>query len=530
MNPYKAISILFLCFASILAGADKCRGANDAAQVLSVNPGVLSILSGNRTSLQPMMDVPIKASVKSDRTGNAQLMFPDDSTITISPGTEIALAEFVDTPRKENIVLDLAVGTARVITGEVSRRNPLAFTVNTPQAVIGIRGTVVTITVIGDTTRIYLSETSGRGVSVRNRHTGATTSMRSPGMIIRVTPSEISEHEATAREARSVAALTRAPVRRVQETGKAARELRQASRAPLNPGAMLSAAFLTDTDMTSNAIAVRPEATRPSVPENRPGLPSVNPPSVPGNPPSVPSVPIQPENPPSVPSVPDNQPSVPTVPDNPPSVPSVPETPPSVPSVPTPPANQPSVPETPPSVPENPPSVPSVPDNPPSVPSVPTPPVNPPSIPDPLPPSPPPDVRPGPDAGNYVVDLPMLAGTFTGGGSYVNQAGPSNWDISMKVPGQYALKDKDLIKIEVNGHFWGAQWADPGGFGTEFTLKPDGTFGLANPGNVNISGQFTSNNAGSVTIDSSNAQWQPFAPNNNTLYPGGVVSGPITKQ
>lgn len=496
MNPYKTISIFLLCLASILGEAGKCHAVNDAAQVLSVNPGVQSILSGNRISLQPRMDVPIKASVKSDNTGNAQLMFPDDSTITISPGTEIALAEFVDTPKKENIVLDLTVGTARVITGEVSRRNPLAFTVNTPQAVIGIRGTVVTVTVIGDTTRIYLSETSGRGVSVRNRHTGASTSMRSPGMIIRVTPSEISEHEATAREARSIAALTRAPVRRVQETRRTGRELRQASRAPLNPGAMLSAAFLTDTDMTSNAIAIRPEATRPTaaIPENRPGSPSqpVNPPSVPDtpvNPPSVPSVPDTPVNPPTVPSVPDS-------PQNPPSVPSQPENPPSVPSVP-------SVPDTP---------------------------VTPPSIPDPLPPSPPPDVTPGPDAGNYVVDLPMLAGTFTGGGSYVNQAGPANWDISMKVPGQYALKDKDLIKIEVNGHFWGAQMADPGGFGTEFTLKPDGTFGLANPGSVNISGQFTSNNAGSVTIDSSKTQWQPFLPNNNTLYPGGVVSGPITKQ
>lgn len=460
MNPYKTISIFLLCFASILGEAGKCYAVNDAAQVLSVNPGVQSILSGRRTSLQPRMDVPIKAAVKSDNTGNAQLMFPDDSTITISPGTEIELAEFVDTPKKENIVLDLAVGTARVITGEVSRRNPLAFTVNTPQAVIGIRGTVVTITVIGDTTRIYLSETSGRGVSVRNRHTGKTSSMRSPGTIIKVTPSNISESEATSREVRSIVALTRPRTMQNQESRKTGQELRAASRAPLNPGAMLSSAFLTDTDMASNAIATRPTATRPAVAisENRPATPLR-----PVTPPSVPSVPSQPDNPPSIPSVPDT-------------------------------------------------------------------PVNPPSIPDPVPPSPAPDVTPGPDASQYVVDLPMLAGTFTGGGSYVNQAGPANWDISMKVPDQYALKDRDLIKIEVNGHFWGAQMADPGGFGTEFTLKQDGTFGLANPGSVNISGQFTSNNAGSVSIDSTKAQWQPFLPNDNTLYPGGVVSGPISKQ
>lgn len=471
MSLYKLIPILSLCILSSFWNTSVCHAISDKAQVLSVNPGVWSTLSGNRMSLKPRMDVPIKAVVQSDFTGNAQLMFPDDSTITISPGTEIELAEFVDEPRKENIVVDLAVGTARVITGEVSRRNPNAFTVTTPQAVIGIRGTVATVMVIGNVTRIYLSETSGLGVSVRNRHTGTALSMRSPGAIIKVTPTEISEHMASPGEVKTIVALLRGPAINNQEKRRTAQELRHAARVGVNPGAALSSSFLIDTDMASTTIASVAERARPAGP-----------------------------------AVPGGKPVTPTPPVNPPSVPSVPAPPTALPSEP---------------------SVPAPPVNPPSVPSVP----DPPSIPEPLPPSPAPDVPPGPDAGNYVVNLPLLAGTFTGGGSYVNNLGAqSNWDISMKVPDQYALKDKDLIKIVVNGHFWGAQWADPGGFGTEFTLKQDGSFGLANPGSVNISGQFTSNNAGSVTVDSSKVQWKPDIPNNDQLYPGGVVSGPITKQ
>lgn len=490
---YRAITSLFLAGTGLLWYPAASCAMNDAAQVLSVNPGVHSILSGNRTSLQPKMNVPIKAAVKSDYTGNAQLMFPDDSIVTVAPGTEIELAEFVDTPKKENIVIDMTVGTARFITGEVSRRNPLAFTVNTPQAVIGIRGTVITVTVIGDTTEIYLSQTSGKGVSVRNRSTGEVSSLRSPGMLVKVTPDVISGHEATPREAGNIVARMRAPARGSHAKRHAGHGLVQASRIPLNPGAAVSAALLTDTDMTTNTMAVR------SGDVMRPAVEAETSRAHPHGPAVIPDAPS-----PSTPGA-----TIPTVPDQTPGGPSNPSTPPSRPIVP-----------------DNRPTAPSTPENPPSVPSVPTPP----SIPDPLPPEPAPDVKPGPDAGNYVVNLPLLAGTFTGGGSYVNQAGQSSWDISMKVPSQYALKDRDLIKIEVNGHFWGAQWADPAGFGSEFTLRPDGTFGLANPGSVNISGQFTSNSAGSVTIDSSNAQWKPFAPNNDTLYQGGVVSGPITKR
>lgn len=471
MSLYRAIFSLLVCFACVFWSHAESLAMSDAAHVLSVNPGVHSILAGNRASLQPRMDVPIKASVKSDSTGKAELMFPDDSIIAVAPGTEIELAEFVDTPKQENIVIDMTIGTARVITGEVSRRNPLAFTVNTPQAVIGIRGTVATISVLGDTTKIYLSETSGRGVSVRNRQTGAATSMRSPGTLITVTPREITEHEATPGEVRNIVSRMRPAARRSQGSEKTAQELRQASRAPLNPGAALSAAFLTDTDMASTTMASRATSAVPGS-----SRPSRQPPAVPETPPTVPSVP---EMPPSEPSTPETPPTVPSVPETPPTVPDIPEQP---------------------------------------------------SVPNPEPPAPAPDLKPGPDVGSYVVDLPMLAGTFTGGGTYVNQAGQSQWDISMKVPGQYALKDKNLVRIEVNGHFWGAQWTDPAGFGSEFTLNPDGTFGLANPGSVNISGQFTSNSGGSVTVDSSKAQWRPFLPDNNKLYPGGVVSGPITKR
>lgn len=181
-------------FSIFLVGLSSVALAN-TARVLSLVPGVESSLAGKTTALAMKMDIPVKSSVKSDATGKAQFMFPDGSTISVAPDTEIALSEFVETPEQEKIILNLAKGTARIITGEVSRKNPAAFTIKTPQAYIGIRGTIVSITVKGDETKIYLTETSGKGVSVKNRATGKTMELRAPGNIILVSPQGIEQRK-----------------------------------------------------------------------------------------------------------------------------------------------------------------------------------------------------------------------------------------------------------------------------------------------------------------------------------------------
>ena len=112
------------------------------------------------------MKIAVNASVRSDSTGKAQFMFPDDSTVSLAPETQIELVDFVDTPEEENVIMNMSKGVARFVTGELSKRNPAAFTVQTPQAIIGVRGTAVTVEVSGDVTRVYLTETSGKGVTM----------------------------------------------------------------------------------------------------------------------------------------------------------------------------------------------------------------------------------------------------------------------------------------------------------------------------------------------------------------------------
>lgn len=98
-------------------------------------------------------------------------MLDDSSLISIAPSSEISLLEYVDEPGDESIAVSMATGSARFVTGEINRKNPKAFVVETPNSTIGIRGTVVSITCNANATKIYLSQTSGAGVEITNKIT-----------------------------------------------------------------------------------------------------------------------------------------------------------------------------------------------------------------------------------------------------------------------------------------------------------------------------------------------------------------------
>lgn len=275
---------------------------SDYALVLAVHPGVDSIYQGRTEALAVKMDIPIKADIRSDNSGRAELIFADDSTLSIAPDTEISLAEYVDTPNQESVVFNMASGTARVITGELSRRNPTAFTVNTPQASIAIRGTMVTIQVRGDETRVYLNETSGLGVTVRALQSGQTLSMRKPGTMIRISPQGVTERRAEKGEARQINAQLRGKFQPAAVTAQSKRNESPAKQVATAPSGNLP--FTTSLNISQmdemNHTAKMDEATL--VADN-----------------STPSAPI-------VPIVPD-KPNTPEVPEVPPSNPVTPEPP-----------------------------------------------------------------------------------------------------------------------------------------------------------------------------------------------------------
>jgi len=133
-----------LCAVLLLAG-----GAAWAAQVV----GVVAHLSG------PLLDRKADGSVKVlglksevengdtlvlEKNTYAQIRFVDNSEIALKPGTTFRIENFsydADKPEADSAAFNLVKGGLRSITGLLGKRNKEKFSLKTPSATIGIRGT-----------------------------------------------------------------------------------------------------------------------------------------------------------------------------------------------------------------------------------------------------------------------------------------------------------------------------------------------------------------------------------------------------
>jgi hypothetical protein len=79
-------------------------------------------------------------TVRTDAGGLAEIMFTDQSTITVGHGSEVVLDNFVYDPNNEvgQLAVSLSQGAMRFIGGKISKTTPVQ--VNTPTATLTIRG------------------------------------------------------------------------------------------------------------------------------------------------------------------------------------------------------------------------------------------------------------------------------------------------------------------------------------------------------------------------------------------------------
>ena len=76
--------------------------------------------------------------------GRTVLRFDDGQALLLNENSEFRIRTYsfiVAEPSKDSFVFDLLRGAMRSVTGALTSRNPRAYSLNTPQATIGIRGT-----------------------------------------------------------------------------------------------------------------------------------------------------------------------------------------------------------------------------------------------------------------------------------------------------------------------------------------------------------------------------------------------------
>jgi len=117
--------------------------------------------TGNNVPVVQGDSVFLNEAVHSGPDSKANLLLKDSSDVTIGPGSTVKLDDFVYSGPKSagTIGLNVTKGTLRFVTGDASKR---AYTIWTPTAAIGVRGTILRIKVTDRETTVINEE--GRAI------------------------------------------------------------------------------------------------------------------------------------------------------------------------------------------------------------------------------------------------------------------------------------------------------------------------------------------------------------------------------
>ena len=82
-------------------------------------------------------------TVVSNNNSNAQILFLDQTILTLGEDTELTIDEFIYDPNSHDgsFVSNVKSGTVKFITGQISKKNPENLEVKFPSGTLGARGT-----------------------------------------------------------------------------------------------------------------------------------------------------------------------------------------------------------------------------------------------------------------------------------------------------------------------------------------------------------------------------------------------------
>ena len=171
-----------------MIGSVAILGLSCSGAIASVNQiGVAAAVKNKAdavigTVVQPLTTGAALVQDETVRTGpadTAQLLFIDQTSLSVGPKSEVKLDCFVFDPAraKGDVVLDVSKGVFRFVSGS---QDPHSYALKTPVATIGVRGTIVDFMVENGRLTIILVE----GWSEITLSDGSTVRLTEPGTAI----------------------------------------------------------------------------------------------------------------------------------------------------------------------------------------------------------------------------------------------------------------------------------------------------------------------------------------------------------
>lgn len=144
---------LALVATGILSAAPQIHAATGEA-IAVVQQAVIQS-DGTRKVLQQGAPVASGDVIVTNRRGEAQLLFPDNTRIVVGPGSTLVLERtlFNSRNKAQRFVVNAVGGTYRFISGESAKSR---YQIKTPTATMGIRGTAFDFTVTDQDTSVLM--------------------------------------------------------------------------------------------------------------------------------------------------------------------------------------------------------------------------------------------------------------------------------------------------------------------------------------------------------------------------------------
>lgn len=123
-----------------------------AGRIKVVSGEAVIVRGGNTVPAQNGVAVYASDSLRTGKDGRVGLTLSDDTQVSIGPASEVRLDAFVYEPGQGqlSLVLKFIRGTAAYVSGQIAKLAPDAVRLETPQAIVGVRGTTLAVKVTPD--------------------------------------------------------------------------------------------------------------------------------------------------------------------------------------------------------------------------------------------------------------------------------------------------------------------------------------------------------------------------------------------
>ena len=161
-------SLIFLAMVLMTAHVGRALAQGNIGVAAGAKNQVSGVVNGQTQTIATGANVFASEVVRTGTDSLAQLLFLDQTSLSVAPQSEVTLNRFVYDPSRGTgtVALRATVGAFRFVTGA---QNPNNYQIETPVATISVRGTIIDILVFADRTIVIIQQGAATVTSLRSR-------------------------------------------------------------------------------------------------------------------------------------------------------------------------------------------------------------------------------------------------------------------------------------------------------------------------------------------------------------------------